>query len=94
VFRLVRLFSAVDAPRCCSRRTSLGAVPVPLRLILAVATVELACWITFAPPWQAPDEPAHFAYAQHLAEVGHPPTKGFPKTGVGSESTQQGSAEA
>jgi 4-amino-4-deoxy-L-arabinose transferase-like glycosyltransferase len=71
----------------------LGAVPLPLRLILAVATLELACWIAFAPPWQAPDEPAHFAYAQHYAEVGDPPSKGWPKTGAGSESTQQGSAE-
>jgi hypothetical protein len=71
----------------------LGSVPLPLRLILAVAALELACWITFAPPWQAPDEPAHFAYAQHLAEVGHPPSKGFPQTGAGSESTQQGTAE-
>src|SRR3954471_22926727 len=72
----------------------LGAVPLPLRLILAVAALELACWIAFAPPWQAPDEPAHFAYAQHYAEVGDPPSKSFPKTGAGSESTQQGSAES
>src|SRR4051794_22513550 len=71
----------------------IGGVPVPLCLILAVAVLELLCWVTFAPPWQAPDEPAHFAYAQHFAEIGHPPTKAFPKTGAGSESTQQGSAE-
>jgi 4-amino-4-deoxy-L-arabinose transferase-like glycosyltransferase len=80
-------------PAAARAARRLGAVPVPLRLILAVAAVELACWITFAPPWQAPDEPAHFAYAQHLAEIGHPPTKTFPLTGAGSESTQQGSAE-
>jgi 4-amino-4-deoxy-L-arabinose transferase-like glycosyltransferase len=72
----------------------LRSVPVPLRLILAVALVEMVCWVAFAPPWQGPDEPAHFAYAQHLAEVGHPPTKSFPKTGAGSESTQQGSADS
>jgi 4-amino-4-deoxy-L-arabinose transferase-like glycosyltransferase len=81
-------------PAAARAARRLGAVPVPLRLILAVAAIELACWITFAPPWQAPDEPAHFAYAQHLAEIGHPPTKSFPKTGAGSESTQQGSAES
>src|SRR4051794_38463440 len=68
-------------------------VPVPLCLIRAVAALELICWVAFAPPWQAPDEPAHFAYAQHFAEIGHAPTKAFPKTGAGSESTQQGSAE-
>src|SRR5690348_7089530 len=71
----------------------LRGVPVPLRLILAVAALEVVCWVCVAPPWQGPDENAHFAYAQHYAEVGHPPEKGFPQTGAGSESTQQGSAE-
>jgi 4-amino-4-deoxy-L-arabinose transferase-like glycosyltransferase len=68
-------------------------VPAPLRLILAVAALEVLCWVCVAPPWQGPDETAHFAYAQHYAEVGDPPIKGFPKIGAGSESTQQGSAE-
>ena len=68
-------------------------VPVPLRLILAVAAIELVCWVSFAPPWQGPDETAHFAYAQHYAEIGDPPIKSFPKIGSGSESTQQGTAE-
>jgi hypothetical protein len=69
-------------------------VPAPLRLILAVAALEVLCWVCVAPPWQGPDETAHFAYAQHYAEVGGPPVKSFPKIGAGSESTQQGSAEA
>src|SRR4051794_1035489 len=77
-----------------SALTRLRGVPVPLRLILAVAALEVLCWVAFAPPWQGPDESAHFAYAQHYAEIGHPPERAFPKTGAGSESTQQGSAEA
>jgi 4-amino-4-deoxy-L-arabinose transferase-like glycosyltransferase len=68
-------------------------MPRPLRLLLAVAALEIVVWIAVAPPWQAPDEPAHFAYAQHLAEVGDAPVKNFPQIGAGSESTQQGSAE-
>src|SRR4051794_38460893 len=74
-------------------RRRLGGVPVPLRLLLAVAAVELVCWVVVEPPFQAPDEPAHFAYAQHYAETGAGPVKEFPKIGAGSESTQQGSAE-
>src|SRR3954447_19433937 len=68
-------------------------VPVPLRLILAVAALEVVCWVCVAPPWQGPDETAHFAYAQHYAEIGDPPVRNFPQIGAGSESTQQGSAE-
>src|SRR5436190_14954998 len=68
-------------------------MPVPLRLILAVAALEVICWVSFAPPWQGPDESAHFAYAQHYAEIGDPPVRVFPKIGSGSESTQHGSAE-
>lgn len=69
-------------------------MPAPLRLILAVAALEVLCWVCVAPPWQGPDETAHFAYAQHYAEVGDPPLRGFPDKGAGSESTQQGTAEA
>jgi 4-amino-4-deoxy-L-arabinose transferase-like glycosyltransferase len=72
----------------------LGGVPLPLRLILVVAAVEMACWISFTPPWQGPDESAHFAYAQHLAEIGDPPVKNFPQIGAGSKSTQHGTIEA
>lgn len=68
-------------------------MPAPLRLILAVAALEIICWVAVAPPWQGPDETAHFAYAQHYAEVGDPPVRNFPSIGAGSESTQQGTAE-
>lgn len=71
----------------------LRRIPVPLGLILAVAALEVLLWVCAAPPWQGPDESAHFAYAQHYAEIGDPPVKEFPKIGAGSESTQQGTAE-
>ena len=64
-----------------------------LGLILAVAALEVLCWVAVAPPWQGPDETAHFAYVQHLAEVGDAPKRAFPNVGAGSESTQQGTAE-
>ena len=46
------------------------------RLTLAVALVALAhglLWSIFIPPFQAPDETEHFAYAQYLAETARIP---------------------
>ena len=47
------------------------------RLILAVILgLYLALGILFAantPPWQAPDEPAHYNYVRYLAEQGNFP---------------------
>jgi hypothetical protein len=49
----------------------------PLAILLAVAAVQFAAWLVVLPPLQAPDESAHFAYAQHLVETGHrPPVEG------------------
>jgi hypothetical protein len=39
-----------------------------------VATLSAACWSIITPPFQAPDEPSHFAYVQLLSETGHLPT--------------------
>lgn len=39
-----------------------------------VATLSAACWSVITPPFQAPDEPSHFAYSQLLAETGRLPT--------------------
>jgi Predicted membrane protein (DUF2142) len=41
-----------------------------------IATLSAACWSLLTPPFQAPDEPSHFAYAQYLAETGRLPTSG------------------
>ena len=68
----------------------LRTVPRPLAALLAVATVQVVAWILVVPPFQAPDEEAHFAYVQHLAETGKPPNR---YTGSGrSHSTEQGEA--
>jgi hypothetical protein len=56
-----------------SRRRVLSRVPVPLALLLAVALIQGVTWAAFSPADQGPDEPAHFAYIQYLAETGHKP---------------------
>ncbi len=38
-----------------------------------LATLSAACWSVITPPFQAPDEPSHFAYVQLLAETGQLP---------------------
>jgi hypothetical protein len=35
-----------------------------------VAFLNAACWSLLTPPFQVPDEPSHFAYAQYVAEAG------------------------
>ena len=35
--------------------------------------LDAACWSLITPPFQAPDEPSHFAYVQDLAETGNLP---------------------
>jgi hypothetical protein len=49
-------------------------VPRPLVLILAVAMLLSLAWNLALPAFQGPDEDAHFAYVQHLAETGQLPT--------------------
>jgi 4-amino-4-deoxy-L-arabinose transferase-like glycosyltransferase len=39
-----------------------------------VAFSNAACWSFITPPFEVPDEPDHFAYAQQLAETGRLPT--------------------
>jgi len=48
-------------------------------LLGATAVLSLG-WMTAVPPFQAPDENAHFAYVQSLAERGEvPPSAGIPR---------------
>jgi 4-amino-4-deoxy-L-arabinose transferase-like glycosyltransferase len=53
------------------------------RWLLAVALIACAhgmVWSVLTPPFQAPDETEHFAYAQYLAETGKlPPRVGSPQ---------------
>ncbi|HET6550092.1 MAG TPA: DUF2142 domain-containing protein [Solirubrobacter sp.] len=48
-------------------------VPAPLAILLAVATLQFLAWMLVLPATQAPDEQAHFSYAQRLMETGHLP---------------------
>ncbi len=52
--------------------------PRPLLLILAVGLLQSIAWDVALPAFQGPDEAAHFAYVQYLAENGRlpSPTKG------------------
>jgi Predicted membrane protein (DUF2142) len=40
-----------------------------------VAAIEVVAWSLVMPPFQGPDEMAHFAYVQHLAETGQAPDR-------------------
>jgi hypothetical protein len=56
---------------------SIGAlrlVPRAAWTCALIATLGAACWSVITPPFQAPDEPAHFAYVQNLAETGRLPS--------------------
>jgi len=39
-----------------------------------VASLSAGCWSLITPPFQVPDEPSHFAYAQLFAETGRLPS--------------------
>jgi 4-amino-4-deoxy-L-arabinose transferase-like glycosyltransferase len=44
-----------------------------------VACLNAACWSVLTPPFESPDEPAHFAYVEHLAEAGRLPSSNAEK---------------
>lgn len=52
-----------------------------LLLILLLFTGLTLGYIRAIPLWEAPDEPAHFLYVQHMAEHGEPPPAAAPPTG-------------
>ena len=52
---------------------TLWRVPRAAWTCALVASLSAACWSVITPPFQAPDEPSHFSYAQHLAETGSLP---------------------
>jgi hypothetical protein len=59
------------------RRRTLGTLrglPVSCWICALVACLNAACWSILTPPFQVPDEPAHFAYVQQLAQAGRLPT--------------------
>ena len=62
---LLALWLMANALR--ERRTRLP----PVALIVLIAFLNAAAWALITPPFEAPDEPDHFAYVQYLAETGH-----------------------
>ena len=63
-------------------RTVAGERPrvAPALAVMLIAFANAATWATLSPPFDAPDEPDHFAYVQKLAEDGRRPnTFGDPK---------------
>ena len=66
-----------------------AVVPRPLALLLLLALIEVFAWVMVTPAFQGPDEIAHYAYTQNLAENGKKPLY---DGGNGTESTLAGSA--
>ena len=62
--------------RARTLRSTVAAVPAPLAALLAIVVIAGIVWALFVPPWQSPDETAHFAYAQSIAERHALPGKG------------------
>lgn len=50
---------------------------LPLKLLITAAFFNSLLWIILIPVWQYPDEQAHFAQVQDVAEVGHVPNEKF-----------------
>jgi hypothetical protein len=71
----IRARAQRHSPRATGRRllARVRDVPRPLAALLAVAAIQVVAWALVMPPFQAPDEMAHFAYVQHLAETGEAP---------------------
>lgn len=55
-------------------RASLQRIPKAAWLCATVALINAVCWSILTPPFQATDEPSHFAYTQQLAENTKLPT--------------------
>jgi hypothetical protein len=51
----------------------LRRVPRAAWICALIASLNAVCWSLITPPFQLPDEPAHFAYVQRLAETGELP---------------------
>jgi hypothetical protein len=64
-------------PHSARFRKALGVlrrIPAAAWICALVAALNGASWSLITPPFQAPDEPDHFAYVQRLAETGRLPS--------------------
>lgn len=52
---------------------TVARIPTAAKVCALLAFVNAVCWSLITPPFQAPDEPDHFAYVQQLAETGQLP---------------------
>jgi 4-amino-4-deoxy-L-arabinose transferase-like glycosyltransferase len=69
-------------------RTERRRPPAPLLALLGLVAVLTTTWALVVPPWQAPDEPAHFSYVQTLGELHRlPGGEGGPVSSALSRST-------
>jgi hypothetical protein len=64
------------------RERTLWRIPRAAWTCALIASLSAACWSVITPPFQATDEPSHFAYAQHLAETASLPN---PNAGLSRE---------
>jgi Predicted membrane protein (DUF2142) len=67
--------------RRLTRTLGLRRIPRAAWSCALVACVNAICWSIVTPPFQVPDEPAHFAYVKQLAETGTPPSSSAEPTG-------------
>ena len=67
-----------SVPRTWARQVVAWVRRIPRagRACFAIAFVNAAIWGVVVPPFQVPDETAHFGYVQYLAETGSPPPEG------------------
>jgi 4-amino-4-deoxy-L-arabinose transferase-like glycosyltransferase len=68
-------------------------VPAPLMWLLVAVAVAGIAWVFAVPPWQVPDEDAHFAYVQTVAELGRRPSEEVRPALEAQKSSEQDSAE-
>jgi predicted membrane protein DUF2142 len=69
-------------------------LPRAVWVIAALAVVNGISWSLLTPAWQAPDEIAHFAYVQRLAETGKPSAEANPKVDRGYSTEHQYAMES
>jgi hypothetical protein len=60
-------------------------IPTAALICALVACLNAVSWSFITPPFQAPDEPDHFAYVKQIAETGSRPTSGEEFTYVPEE---------
>jgi hypothetical protein len=68
-------------------------VPAPLKWLLAAVALSGIAWAFVVPPWQVPDEDAHFAYVQTVAELQRRPADDGRPSLEAQKSSEQDAAE-